>query len=174
MLSISIILFAAIINACRGCKFMDMTLSTQATRVFCSLNMAVLAAAYSGNIYDFFIVGAGYMFWATFGWGKYFSAFHGNDKFHEAEIKWIDWISYKIFPPSLSTGTNKARGVLCMGIRGMFMYPMFLVLGAPFAGLLCALQGVPYFLAGLTPKGSIRHAEYMWGAMIGLMLILAL
>jgi len=59
-----------------------------------------------------------------------------------------------------------------MGIRGMFMYPMFLVLGAPFVGLLCALQGVPYFLAGL--KGSIRHAEYVWGAMIGLMLVLAL
>jgi hypothetical protein len=164
-MSILLVLICAIINRARGSHFFDLITSTVLTRIVCGLLLAVVCAAMSGDLITIPIIFIGYMAWASFGWGKYFSAMHGNDNPAESEIKWIDRIGYHFVKDN-----NKLRGVLCMGIRGMFIYPMFLALGAPIIGLIACLQGVPYFVAGLMPEWSIREAEYMWGGVLGLML----
>lgn len=159
------VLGCAILNGARGSKLFGLTTSTTATRIICAVVLAFVCTAISGDPKDLLIVSIGYMIWAIPGWGKYFSAFNGNDNPAESEIKWIDRIGYRFVKTN-----NKLRGVLCMGLRGLYLYPLFLALGAPVIGLVAVLQGVPYYVAGLLPNGSIRHAEYAWGAVMGLML----
>lgn len=165
MAAVFLFVFCAILNGARGSKLFNLTISTTISRVLCALSLAVVYGVLSGNTTSMLIVAIGYMVWAIPGWGKYFSAYHGNDNRSESEIGWIDRIGYRFVKDN-----NKLRGVLCMGLRGLYLYPMFLALGTPVIGLLAALQGVPYYVAGTVSSGTIRHAEYMWGGAMGLML----
>lgn len=61
-----------------------------------------------------------------------------------------------------------------MGLRGMYLYPMFIglacLLGPEWLliGLLCALQGVIYWLVGLfgERKYSVASSEFLFGLML--------
>lgn len=131
------------------------------------------------------IVAAGVFFWSLKGWGKYFSAIHGRDYESEKEIGWIDWIGYELIPAlpeGESRHRNRIRGTIQMALRGLFLYPAFIGLGlyhSPAAfgwGLLSALQGPIYFLAGRIhgEEKAVKMAEIYYGAVQGLLFYLSL
>ncbi len=115
----------------------------------------------------------GIYLWCLFGWGKYFSAFHGRDDVNEKEIGFIDWIGYKVYPPE--SGRNMARGVLCMAIRGCFIAPMFIGLAFilqspyPLLGIIIGpLQGLYYGAMRFVPeKHAVMISEILYGLMLG-------
>lgn len=124
----------------------------------------------------------GLIFWFIWGWGKYFSAFHGRDNPSEQEVRWIDRLGYAVFPYQFSplnyvapgTGLNRKRGLLMMSLRGLYLLPLFAVLAGycdPHAWWVCfvvLLQGPIYALMRYLPE---RHAteiaELLQGALIG-------
>ena len=121
---------------------------------------AALALGYSfENIFRLMItLAAGTAFWLVWGWGLYFSAFHGIWKQDEKEIGWIDWLGKKLVPWQAMTDyrRNRRRGTICMALRGLYIAPMFAVLawqmGHPawgWLGLIGLAQGAAY--------GVMRH-----------------
>lgn len=150
----------AFFNRARGSGLYGLSKKSIVTKLVSTLAMALTSAAIvSFTWYNVLIIWAGLMFWCTFGWGKYFSAFHGRDSIYEIETTWIDRIGYKIIPAERAESLkeleddNRLRGMLCMSIRGgLFSIPMFAALSFtinPYAiliGLLMFLQGPIYYL----------------------------
>ena len=98
---------------------------------------------------------AGVALWKMRGWGLYFAAFNGGWNRNQSEVKWIDWIGYKVVPFEAfdHTKSNRKRGLICMAIRGSTgALPLFLYLGFAVHPLgyllwiLMAMQGVFYWL----------------------------
>lgn len=117
--------------------------------------------------------------WLMFGWGKYFSSFTGRDNPNEAEIGWIDWIGYKVFPYDMDARTNRLRGLLCMSIRGLFFYPAFIAIygitgnwWALLIGLGTALQGYVYYIQK-EDAWAVARAEILTGLLFGSLIWLA-
>lgn len=114
-------------------------------RIGCSIIAGALVGFYVNEVFNpvewisytiGILTSLGVLWWATLGWGKYFSAATGGYAPNEREIGWIDWIgdlikgnTYKI---------NRLRGAVCMGLRGWFYaQPLFL-----------AFAGLNYYLSG--------------------------
>jgi hypothetical protein len=91
---------------------------------------------------------------------------------------WVKKIGLHFFPldsdPATVASTNRKRGMVMKGLRGMYEYPGCIALGlfTPWAyliGLLTALQGVMFWACGrIFPKYPVAMAEAVWGAMRGL------
>ena len=117
---------------------------------------------------------ASFALWAIPGHGKYFSALHGRDDVLEHEIDWIDSLGYRFYPPDAEESTNRKRGVLCMGLRGMFLYPLFIALAfinpyAPLIGLGMLLQGFCYAAGAIYPKQGVPIGEALTGLLIAIL-----
>lgn len=118
------------------------------------------------------VVFAGFALWASFGWGKYFASFHGRYDPNEKEIAWIDWVGKKVFPYDGEKLTNHFRGILCMGLRGLYLYPMFVLIGYPLLGLLMFLQGAIYGICSyVKEQHAVPCAEFLTGALISVVLL---
>lgn len=133
-----------------------------------------------------FITAGGLYLWAVLGWGLYFAAVTGQWRRGEVEIRIIDHLGLWLVPFVTETQhkSNYRRGIICFGTRALALsLPMFALLtwrGYDYA-LLCwplfGLQGVVYWLfrgefnRGIDP---IQHAEYAWGAAMGIILALTL
>jgi hypothetical protein len=171
----------AFFNVARGRKLFGLSNSTVLSRIIFALGTAFLSQMFLGaSIWLAFVIFVGLMLWSSFGWGKYFSAFTGIDDPNEKEIKWIDDIGYSVII-GIDEFSNLKRGLLCMCLRGLYMYPMFALLGlanplAFIVGIGCILQGVPYFAAYYFRQFSnpVIYAEAVWGACIAIMLVGAL
>jgi hypothetical protein len=118
------------------------------------------------------VVFLGIFIWSIPGWGRFFSSFHGRDTRKEEEIRFIDRIGIAVFPHG-DYWSNRKRGTLEMALRGLFLCPLFLVLGVvTWAGL---LQGPVYFSSGILPEPwRVAFSEALWGGAMGLMVWLSL
>jgi len=129
------------------------------------------------------IIFLGVWLWAVMGWGKYFMSFTGTDVIDEKEVAWIDWLTTKIYKWPETASERMRWGTIAMGLRGTHIVPLFLCLGwyldnwliAPI-GLLLLVQGLIYGAMRWVPWVNYRVAiaEFITGAVIGLMLTLAL
>lgn len=178
MIDALFIALCAAANRARGSKVFGLTDSTAEARAVFSVTVALASLAIGAGLWQMLIIFAGLFAWSVPGWGKYFSAIHGRDNPQEKEIGWIDDIGYNtVF--GVDHESNRRRGAICMGLRGVYMLPMFLALAwfNPWALLiapLCLLQGIPYYLAGYYQREPVMAAELAWGACIGLMIMGAL
>jgi hypothetical protein len=141
--------------------------------------IASLYAAATGSdaTVTFTVVALGMFLWAVFGWGKYFSAIHGNDTYDEKEVFWIDAILDFLPKPIFRIG-RRYTGMLGMALRGLHAYPMFAVLSylegnqsGYLLGLLTMLQGPCYFVTGCLPEKyktrAVEIAEFATGTILG-------
>lgn len=128
-------------------------------------------------------VSLGIYTWCLKGWGKYFSCFHGRDSRMESEIKWIDSLGYRFFPPvvrtvyndSEVTALNRRRGLFCMTLRGGFMIPAFIALALvansffPLAGIICGpAQGPCYsVMRYVKEKNAVKYGALLHGLVMG-------
>lgn len=169
----------ALLNRARGTRLFEHTSSTVIGRVVSMGGMVLVSwLAFPIGIYEVLVIWAGLMLWCSAGgWGKYFSAMHGKYDPNEHEIAWIDWAG--TYVEMTDECSNRLRGLFCMCLRGIYMYPIFIglgLLGHPWAfiiGLGSLLQGFPYYWARYIPnwdKYGIMAAELVWGAWIGMML----
>ena len=164
-----------LLNRARGSDMFGLTTYTVSSRLIATFFMSFIALSIIGTtIPVFIVVWCGLMFWSSFGWGKYFSAFHGKDTPEETEIKWIDKLGYFVFPSNDNVWRNRFRGMLCMSIRGgVFAYPMYIgmaLTGYPTAlltGLLMFFQGLAYFSGALGKEqyGALQ-GELLTGALL--------
>jgi hypothetical protein len=142
------------------------------------LLVALLAYAETMSLLLAAVTTAGIALWIVPGIGKFFSAITGTDNPLETEIRWIDRLGYRLFPRDETPATNKLRGTVCMSLRGLYLYPLFLAYAfwnpwALLTGLLCLLQGPVYYLSGrLTPLHAVALAELLVGTLFGLMITL--
>ncbi len=121
------------------------------------------------------LIFACFSLWSTPGHGKYFSAIHGRDDVLEHEIGWIDSLGYRLYPPDAKEFTNLKRGRFCMGLRGMFLYPLFIVLAfinplAPLIGLGMFLQGLCYSVRN--ESTGVKFGEFLTGGLIAILVAL--
>ena len=130
---------------------------------------AILWAIYTG----------GFALWAVFKWGPMFMAVNGTDC-RDYTTKWYQTNTYITPLCDVFVGTNqlskltpaqcKEWGTVYGTIRGGFLYPLFMVLGCIMTvwalpiGFLCFFQGFIY-----RTSSDVLHAEYKFGALIGLM-----
>ena len=126
------------------------------------------------------IVFLGLWIWSAPGWGRYFSSLHGRDTRYEKEIEPIDRIGIAAFPDG-DYWSNRKRGTLEMALRGLFLFPCFLVLSVAawkwsfLIALGGLLQGPAYFSSGMLPEQwRVPFSEALWGGVIGLMVWLSL
>lgn len=129
------------------------------------------AGYYADSAYVALIIFAWLRFWETFGWS--FDEITG-DYDPTKYPKWVQSIGLKYFPVDSLRTTNIKRGILMKGIRGMFLYPAFLALTpfnlvAPIVGLGCALQGLVYSCFRFLGAYNVMAAEFVWGAVMGLL-----
>lgn len=121
------------------------------------------------------------LFWLGFsyGWGKYFMAFHGRNYRHEKEFPPADWILKK-----LKIRNNHIYGIIGMGIRWQLMFlPLFV--GLIYISmsswyymaysLYFLFIGLIYYIVGHLPWGfkrfrTIRTAEFLVGAYVGMVI----
>lgn len=115
---------------------------------------------------------AGFALWAIPGWGKYFAAGHGQYDPQEKEIGWIDWMGEKIFPYDGKEQTNRKRGIICMGMRGLFLWPFFAAIGHPLTGLAMFMQGFCYGAGRWNPNQTVPMGEFLTGVLIGILVYL--
>lgn len=114
----------------------------------------------------FLIVTVGMLLWALFGWGEYFDF----SKKVNHEIRWIDALVGMFIRP------GQYNDMVCMCIRGMFVYPMFAALAlygytdAWVYGFVGALQGIVYWVCWrlLYCFAYTDMAELLMGALLGL------
>lgn len=126
-------------------------------------------------------VSLGFFNWLVWGWGLYFSAFHGLWNKDEKEIGWIDYICLKLVPfvTSAKHKTNYIRGWIGMTLRGLYLIPMFIVFD-PFAlftpnavwllGIFGLLQGTVYAANRLSEtmySEGTAYPELIMGLLIG-------
>jgi hypothetical protein len=97
----------------------------------------------------------GVLIWKAGAWGNYFASFNSYWNRLRSDVKWIDWIGYKLVPyVDKVHPTNRKRGLICMAIRGaIYSAPLFFYLGYAVHPLgyllwpLMAMQGVFYWVA---------------------------
>lgn len=173
------IFLISFLNVARGRKLFGLTKSTMFGRVVFSFIAALWAffLLYATST-QMLIIWVGLLIWSIPGWGKYYSAFTGKDDSDEIEIWWIDDLGYLLAPGDDEKSIRK-RGALCMGLRGLYMYPMFVALAwyNPWAfvyGAGCLLQGIPYWLNRFVYPSNTIFPEALWGALIGIMIIYSL
>lgn len=172
------LLAIAILNYARGTRLFGLTSSTSISRIVVSFAMAIVSYIMGYDILDIPIILAGIYVWSVPGWGKYFSSFMGNYNKDDREIGWIDYIGDNLIIAT-DEKSNRVRGLVCMCLRGIYMYPLFIALYlsghpmAPIFGMGCLLQGIPYWLAKYAKdagKNPLSYAEPIWGYFMGLML----
>lgn len=179
----------AILNRARGSDFFGLIPSSLMTRIIATGLMALIASLYFVlndhlNPLIHLALWVGLMIWATPGWGKYVGAtLTGKDSQNDVEIRWIDWLGYKIFPYNGRKSRNRIRGAFCMNIRGgVFAIPMFIALGlfispdAYWASAGMFLQGLIFYIAGMFRNAALtgwRNAELATGAWLGFLIALA-
>lgn len=111
----------------------------------CVLMPFMVAMHFGFDLYITVCAFAGFALWAIPGHGKYFGEiWYSYNKTSEEEIRWIDWVGRELLPME-----HVGRGVLSMGLRGMLLYPFFLLMipynaFAPIIGLGMLLQGLCY------------------------------
>ena len=140
------------------------------------LRMGIMPAIVLSHVgfsyYNTAVIFAGFALWAVFGHGRYFASFTGRYDPNEKEIAWIDWVGEKVFPFNGRKRTNRMRGILCMGLRGLYLYPMFALIGYPLLGLLMFLQGATYGISSyVKEQHAVPCAEFLTGLLIALVLI---
>lgn len=140
------------------------------------LRMGIMPAIVLNHVgfsyYNLAVIFAGFALWAVFGHGRYFAAFTGRYDPKEKEIRWIDWVGEKVFPYNSKKKTNHMRGILCMGLRGMYLYPMLALIGCPLLGLLMFLQGATYGICYyVKEQHAVPCAEFLTGLLIAMVLI---
>lgn len=175
MTHIVFLIICAILNRARGSKLFGYTQSTTVSRIASSLGIGLVSLMVGANIWQVMIIAIGLFIWSLRGWGKYFDAFDGVDNPEETEIKWIDDIGYSLVI-GVGEESVRKRGLICMCLRGVYMYPMFIALAwfNPWALLIgtgCLMQGIPYYLAKYLPSEPVKWAEMAWGLFMGLMII---
>lgn len=164
------------------------------TKAWCCVWFGFVAELYIAFKYDLnpFVITAigtitalGLLLWAVRGWGKYFSAYTGQNHKDDKEIAWIDYIGDLIKGDSYNI--NRLRGAVQMALRGWFYaQPMFIAfavmnyilteslhtsLGIASIGLLMLLQGFTYWVAAYFPHAS-QAAERNTGILIAICLML--
>jgi hypothetical protein len=110
----------------------------------------------------------------TGGWGLYFSAYHGIWQEHEVECRAIDWVGKKVYPftTSFDLGRNRARGTLCMALRGLYIAGLFFLLAyaiddidVAWVSLVGILQGFAFGIMRNLPRwGRYIGEGTMWAA----------
>lgn len=107
------------------------------------------------------------------GWGLYFASWTWVWNPNEKEVKPIDWIGKKLVPFKTMAPhwTNGLRGTICMGLRGLYITPLFFMLEALPLGIAVGLmQGIVYgSMHWLAPAGKgTEYAEPVYAAIVGL------
>jgi hypothetical protein len=155
------------------------------------------------------LVGLGVLLWSVFGWGRYFVSFSGYVRIYlnETEVPIIDrmtdWLFRRLYGYDLRAYLEEKYiqhgnayigwsqeagvcqwGVIAMGLRGLMLYPAFIILAVfnPWSlliGLGSGLQGVVYGGMRYLPdqyrdQWAVSIAEWLWGAVMGVMFILVL
>lgn len=128
------------------------------------------------------IMGACLFWWSVFGWGRYFTAGHGDfiKWNNESDDPFVDFISDLIFGRSLTTFRQaKNAGTFAMCLRAWGLYPGFIfaayVSGCYYIyllGLLVFTQGLFYRLASkvFSTLDFINPAERSFGFFLGLVI----
>lgn len=148
-------------------------------RILACAGFGLTAGAYFGFMPVGIAVAFGTFFWAVWGWSfEEITGEHDPAKYHS----WIRRAGIKAFPLDGSRDTNRVRGVLMKALRGLYLYPTFVALSlfaTPWSlliGLGSLLQGPVYYLAGklVREEKAVPLAEWLWGACMGGMIVLAL
>lgn len=176
--------FSAILNRLRGLDLVPLSRLGYAVLIGLAAHVFYLLrhpTQLDSSLQVLAAVAAGMFLWSLPGWGKYFSAFHGRDDLAEKEVGWIDRLGYAVYPPSVSMARNRRRGTLCMALRGLYLYPMFVALAvvvdplAALIGLGSLLQGFAYGIMRNVPERyAVTGAELTFGAIMGAMLVIVL
>lgn len=107
------------------------------------------------------------------GWGLYFASWTWVWNPNQAEVPPIDWIGLKLVPFKTMAPhwTNGLRGTICMGLRGLYILPLFYLLQMFTIGVFIGLaQGLVYgSMRWLAPEGKgTEYAEPVYGFLIGM------
>lgn len=107
----------------------------------------------------------GTLLWLVPPWGLFFSAYHGrwerwNPNATNWMIKWIVDLGYWLVPFVGTTDlpSNRERGTLCMALRGLYILPLFIMLGVlldpriAVCGFIGLLQGPAYGVMRYLPN----------------------
>lgn len=132
----------------------------------------VVAWHFSFELDVLFSAFVGFLIWTVPGWGKYFAAWHGRYNPMEREQRWIDWVGEAVYPYNGDKERNHIRGALCMGLRGLYLMPFFVMmtpysLYAPIIGMGMFLQGLAYYVCRYVPE---RHAASVAEVLTGLLI----
>lgn len=127
----------------------------------------IVAEHYNFDITITIAAFASFALWASFGWGRYFSAFHGRYDPAEVEIRWIDWVGDKVYPNTTKwIEYNRMRGVFCMGLRGLFLSPLLLFTFPP-GIVMMWFQGWCYYLGRFVQESkAVPLAEFLTGLLM--------
>lgn len=161
MIELLIIILFGVCNALRGkAKLREMD-----AFFLCALFFYL----YTGDAFHVIVVAVGLRFWEMLGWGKYFSTISGVYNREEKNVLVIDNIANAVYDITKSARLAGMTGMMC---RGLFLTPMFYILGFPLLGVCIGImQGIVYTIVGLC-NGTVRNAEFIYGAVIGVGLIL--
>lgn len=105
------------------------------------------------------------------GWGLYFASWDWIWNPNESEVPPIDWVGMKLVPfvTMAPHWTNGLRGSICMGLRGLYILPLFFALGSfPLGVMIGLMQGVVYgSMHWLAPTAGTKYAEPAYAAIVG-------
>lgn len=126
-------------------------------------------------IYVGFVTMFGLLLWRQWA-GMDFACIHGREPVR-GKAKFADVVADIFEPAPNSIKRNRRWGTFWMTARGLYAWPMFLLLGvvnplAPLYGLLMALQGPIYAAARYHKSEPVWLAEGVTGLLLGFLLML--
>lgn len=129
----------------------------------------------------YFMVYAGYYLGISLGWGKYFNvAFPNMAYVNETEVPIIDKVTTAIMGAPITQGQFARWCFVAFFFRSWLFYPLFVMLAyynldALWIGLGVVLMPAIYWARQFTPVAkSIRYAEFTYGTLLGLLILLSL
>lgn len=136
-----------------------------------------LESVYGLLLYPFMLLGFSY------GWGRYFSAFHGSVKIwnEEEEVPAIAWLLRRMSMAKASNASESRRfATWGMALRMLLFYPMYIALGyvytwnALWIGLLTcvAMAGAYAVQRYRLGDDNALHAELIGGAVFAISILL--
>lgn len=133
------------------------------------------------NLLVYLMVYSGYYLGISLGWGKYFNvAFPNMAYVNETEVPIIDKVTTAIMGTPTTPGQFERWCFVAFFFRSWLFYPLFVMLAYFNMDALCigfgvVLMPVIYWARRLTPVAqSIRYAEFTYGTLLGLLILLSL
>jgi len=175
----------SLLNAVRGAKkisdgFFASALSVVVSSVFLLQSHDVKLSGVMGLSF-----GAFAFWWNVYGWGRYFTAGHGDFRIwnNESDDPFVDFIVDRIYGRNLTTTRQAVNaGTVAMCIRAWSFYPAFIGAAVYTGNIWVAVIGLGVFTQGLFYRFAsqifstldfIRPAERLTGAWFGALIVLA-